>query len=107
MTEFQRISIAAARDIIAAGDAQVVDVRDEQAYASSRVANATHLNNTNLQDFIQDADPDKPVIVYCYHGNSSQGAAAFLVEKGFEQVYSVDGGFEHWRGQHPEDTESV
>jgi thiosulfate sulfurtransferase len=107
MTEFQRISIAAAREIIAAGDAQVVDVRDEQAYASSRVANATHLSNTNLQDFLQDADPDRPVIVYCYHGNSSQSAAAFLVEKGFEQVYSVDGGFEHWHGQHPQDTESV
>ncbi len=32
----------------------------------------------------------------CYHGISSQGAAQYLVNQGFEEVYSVDGGFEAW-----------
>ncbi|MCV6069119.1 sulfurtransferase, partial [Escherichia coli] len=32
-----------------------------------------------------------------YHGISSQGAAQYLVNQGFEQVYSVDGGFEAWQ----------
>ena len=40
---------------------------------------------------------DTPVLVYCYHGISSQNAAAFLIERGFETVYSLDGGFEAWR----------
>ncbi|MGL5628515.1 MAG: rhodanese-like domain-containing protein, partial [Plesiomonas shigelloides] len=38
-----------------------------------------------------------PVIVMCYHGNSSQGAAQYLVNQGFDEVYSLNGGFEAWR----------
>ena len=106
MDSFERISIDRAREIIATGQAQVVDIRDEQSFATAHVQGATHLSNTNLPDFLQDADPDQPVLVYCYHGNSSQSAAAFLHEKGFDEVYSVDGGFEHWRVQHPGDTVS-
>jgi len=32
--------------------------------------------------------------VVCYHGNSSQSAAAYLVGQGFAEVYSLDGGIE-------------
>jgi thiosulfate sulfurtransferase len=39
---------------------------------------------------------EQPILVMCYHGISSQGAAQYLVNQGFEQVYSVDGGFEAW-----------
>jgi len=38
-----------------------------------------------------------PLIVYCYHGNSSKSAAHYFCENGFTQVYSMDGGFEAWR----------
>ena len=40
---------------------------------------------------------DKSIIVCCYHGNSSQSAAEFLVKSGFNDVYSLDGGYEAWR----------
>ena len=36
---------------------------------------------------------DAPVLVYCYHGNSSQEYAQMLADFRFNQVYSVDGGF--------------
>jgi thiosulfate sulfurtransferase len=39
---------------------------------------------------------EQPILVMCYHGISSQGAAQYLVNQGFEEVYSVDGGFEAW-----------
>lgn len=83
------------------GKAQLVDIRDEQSYAAGHIEGARHLDNTTLQAFVEEADPDQPVIVYCYHGNSSQPAAAFLNERGFEDVYSMDGGFEVWRHQYP------
>jgi thiosulfate sulfurtransferase len=44
---------------------------------------------------------DTPVIVCCYHGISSQQAAQFLIHQGFEEVYSLDGGFEAWRKDQP------
>ncbi|VEI47096.1 rhodanese-related sulfur transferase [Actinobacillus equuli] len=36
------------------------------------------------------------MIVICYHGVSSRNTAQFLVEQGFERVYSVKGGFDGW-----------
>lgn len=32
----------------------------------------------------------------CYHGISSLNTAHFLIEQGFDHVYSVQGGFEGW-----------
>jgi thiosulfate sulfurtransferase len=43
-----------------------------------------------------------PVVVCCYHGNSSQSAAQFLVEQGFTEVYSLNGGFEQWKVSYPQ-----
>ncbi|MFT6956068.1 MAG: thiosulfate sulfurtransferase [Halieaceae bacterium] len=101
MAQFERISTTQAQQMLQQADAQLVDVRDFASFSASRIEGARHLDNTTLQDFIQDGNPGLPVIVYCYHGNSSQSAAAFLNEKGFQQVYSVDGGFEAWRQEHP------
>jgi len=95
---FKRISATDAHNLLLSGNAQVVDIRDEMSYQSAHIKGALSLNNTNLQDFIENADPDRPVLVYCYHGISSQSAAEFLSQKGFEDVYSVDGGFEACQG---------
>jgi thiosulfate sulfurtransferase len=75
----------------------VVDIRDEDAYMAGHIESAQHIHNNNLQEFINDADFDKPLFVCCYHGNMSQGAAAYFAEQGFEQTYSIDGGFEAWQ----------
>ena len=101
MGQFKHISIAASIDMLAAGNAQLVDIRDEQSFSAAHIEGAKHLDNVSLQDFIAGAKPNIPVIVCCYHGNSSQSAAAFLNDKGFEEVYSMDGGFEQWRTEHP------
>jgi thiosulfate sulfurtransferase len=46
---------------------------------------------------MQEVGFEQPVLVICYHGISSQGAAQYLVNQGFEQVYSVVGGFDEWK----------
>jgi|SRR5690606_24470638 thiosulfate sulfurtransferase len=103
MSEFQRISPQQAQLLREQG-AVVVDIRDPQSFAASHIADSRHLDNHSLHDFITRADLDAPLIVTCYHGNSSQSAAAYLVGQGFSQVYSLDGGFELWRATYPEQT---
>ncbi|MBB4818519.1 thiosulfate sulfurtransferase GlpE [Pseudomonas solani] len=100
MSEFQRIPPERAQALREHG-AQVVDIRDPQSYANGHITGSQHLDNYSLADFIAKADLDKPLIVTCYHGNSSQGAAAYLVGQGFSDVYSLDGGFELWRATYP------
>lgn len=103
MSEFQRINPEQARLLLEQG-AQLVDIRDPQSYAAGHMTNAVHLDNHSLPDFMAAADFDKPLLVVCYHGNSSQSAAAYLAHQGFSEVYSLDGGFELWRSLYPQDT---
>lgn len=97
---FKRISIDDAEQLLKQG-AQLADIRDEQSFALGHIEGASHLRNDNLQQFIEAADPDQALIIYCYHGNSSQSAAQFFIEKDFTEVYSMDGGFEAWRQRYP------
>jgi thiosulfate sulfurtransferase len=50
-----------------------------------------------VQEFVENIDKEAAVVVYCYHGNSSLGAAAYFIENGFKNVASMSGGFEAWR----------
>lgn len=77
-------------------DSVLVDVRDIQRFAYSHPQNAFHLTNQSYGEFCQRYDFDTPIIVICYHGNSSRNVAQFLVEQGFDHVYSVRGGFDAW-----------
>jgi thiosulfate sulfurtransferase len=103
MTEFKRIPPEQAQALRDNG-AVVVDVRDPQTFSANHIPNSQHLDNHSIHDFITKADLDKPLVVVCYHGNSSQSAAAYLVSQGFSDVYSLDGGFELWRNTFPNET---
>ncbi|MCW8886681.1 MAG: thiosulfate sulfurtransferase GlpE [Motiliproteus sp.] len=98
---FKRIAADQAKALIEDG-AALADIRDPDSFSRGHIKGAQHLANTNIQDFLEQGDPDQPLVVYCYHGNSSQPAAQFLYEKGFEEVYSLDGGFEVWQQLFPE-----
>jgi len=81
-------------------DLQIADIRDAASFESGHIEGAINLSNENLASFIAQADMDLPLIVICYHGISSQSAAQYLVEQGFDQVYSLDGGYQAWREAH-------
>ncbi|GAA5216409.1 thiosulfate sulfurtransferase GlpE [Corallincola platygyrae] len=101
MTDFQHIDIEKTKSMLEAGEALVVDIRDDASFSAAHIPDSIQLSNGNLARFMAEADFDKPLIVTCYHGISSQGAAQYLAQQGFEQVYSMDGGFEAWRRSYP------
>ena len=105
MNTFKRIPPQVAQELRQQG-AVVVDIRDPQSFALGHISGSRHLDNYSLADFIERADLDTPLIVSCYHGNSSQSAAAYLSSQGFADVYSLDGGFELWRSTFPVDVAS-
>ena len=97
MDDFKEISVEEARKKLDAGQSVFVDVRDPGSFAAAHVPGALLLSDANVQEFVTKTDKKKPVVVYCYHGHTSQGAAAYLMDQGFQEVYSVMGGFEEWR----------
>lgn len=93
---FVRINVEQARELIDKGGAQVVDVRDAASYQSGHIPGAEAIDQVNVEAFIKRADLARPLIVCCYHGNMSQGAAEYFSRSGFNQTYSLDGGYEAW-----------
>lgn len=81
-------------------EVQIVDIRDAASFQAGHIASSVNLNNENIGHFIAAADMDKPLVVVCYHGMSSQGAASYLNEQGFDAVYSLDGGYSAWSLAH-------
>jgi thiosulfate sulfurtransferase len=102
VAEFERLSIDDARQMIATRDALIADIRDAQSFALGHIPGAVTLNDSNLHQFVLNSDAQRPLIVVCYHGISSQGAARYLAEQGFTEVYSLDGGFTAWQQYQPD-----
>jgi thiosulfate sulfurtransferase len=100
MSDIGHLSVADASVLLAQGKADVVDIRDPASYAAGHIAGAQHLDNSNLARYLERADRQRPLIVCCYHGNSSIPAAQYLLQQGFSTVYSLDGGIEAWRFNH-------
>ncbi len=99
MEKYENITLEDAQILMSQSDANLADIRDLASFQTGHIDGAKHLSNDNLQDFIRDADLDKPLIVYCFHGHSSQSAAQFLLEQGFDEVYSLIGGYAAYENQ--------
>ncbi len=95
--EIPQIEIHQAKQILDLKESLFIDIRDPASYGQAHIPGAIHLNDGNVGEFLQNADKEKNLVVYCYHGNSSLGAAAFFLENGFKNVASMSGGFEAWR----------
>ncbi|PHQ81107.1 MAG: thiosulfate sulfurtransferase GlpE [Coxiella sp. (in: Bacteria)] len=103
---FKQLSCPEADELINGGGLVIADVRDIDSYNDAHIHSAIHLSMPMLQDFCETADKNQPILVYCYHGITSQSVAQHLIEQGFSQVYSLVGGFETWKEHHPTSDES-
>ena len=101
MSEILQIEVDEARRRLDAGGTLFMDVRDPASFKAAHIPGAVHVNDHNIEAFVQATPHDRPIVIYCYHGLSSQGGAAFLMEHGFIDVRSLSGGFDAWRGRHP------
>ncbi len=99
--QYQELSWEEADNLLAAGDVIVLDIRAEDSYQKAHIPGAIHLSTKGLSDFCKRPDrEEQKVLVYCYHGISSQSVAQHLIQNGFVHIYSLKGGFEEWNTQH-------
>lgn len=101
MENFETISVELAYQRWQSDEAVLVDIRDPQSYAAGHAPGAFHLSNDTLAVFMAQYDVTRPIMVMCYHGNSSKGAAQYLLQQGFAAAYSIDGGYQAWQEAFP------
>ncbi|WP_110685480.1 thiosulfate sulfurtransferase GlpE [Salinicola aestuarinus] len=80
----------------------LVDIRDPLSFSQGHIPGSRHLDNSTVAELVEQTPVDTPLVVVCYHGHSSQQAAAWLAGQGFETVYSLEGGFVDWSHRHPD-----
>jgi rhodanese-related sulfurtransferase len=99
-----KISPAQAQELIAKGNALVVDVRDApEVEQSGKVAGAVHVSRGMLEFRADPESPyhdaqfakDKTVILYCASGGRSALSGQALKELGYAEVYNM-GAFKDW-----------
>ena len=104
MSPFQEIATGKVKEMLEQKNVNVADIRDPASYSSGHIPTAVSVSDGNVQEFTQNTDKDTPLVVCCYHGISSQGAASYFAGQGFKEVYSLTGGFEAWQASHPSES---
>lgn len=89
---------AFAEKIKATPNAQILDVRTPEEFASQHIDNAVNVN-WRAENFIENSNKfnkENPVFVYCLSGGRSKQAANKLSELGFSKIYDLEGGILKW-----------
>lgn len=89
---------AFAEKIKATPNAQILDVRTPEEFASQHIDHAVNVN-WSADDFIEKTNKfnkQNPVFVYCLSGGRSKQASDKLSELGFSKIYNLEGGFLKW-----------
>jgi rhodanese-related sulfurtransferase len=79
-------------------NAQILDVRTPEEFATEHIKNAANVN-WNADDFATKAaayNKTEPVFVYCKSGGRSKLASEKLQELGFTKIYELQGGILKW-----------
>lgn len=100
MTHIKFISVNDADTILARDPhAILLDIRHERDFNAGHHPKAQHLTEKRLRTLLKTTPKSVAIIIYCYHGISSQDIARLFSDFGFKECYSVDGGYESWRKQ--------
>jgi len=76
----------------------LIDVRELDEWQDQHIPRALHIPKDELILLIQEKMPERtqPIYIHCRGGVRSLHAANCLLEMGYEEVYSVDGGIMEW-----------
>ena len=79
-------------------DLCLIDVREDHEWQDSHIPGALHIPKDEITDRIEEKMPDRnhPIYLHCRSGVRSLYAANCLLEMGYHEVYSVDGGIVEW-----------
>jgi len=77
---------------------QLIDVRTPDEFNQGHLKGALNydINSSDFENKIAKLNNGKPVMVYCLSGGRSSSAAELLGQKGFSEVYNMQGGIMKW-----------
>jgi rhodanese-related sulfurtransferase len=92
------VSPESVRERHAAGEIQLIDVREPYEWDAGHIGGARHIELDRVASEANTIDKDKPVVFYCAVGSRSGMAATAFRRAGYD-AYSMDGGIVAWDEQ--------
>jgi rhodanese-related sulfurtransferase len=84
-----------AAERIAAGEADLIDVREQYEWDAGHIEGARHVPVHELAAVAPELDPERPLVIVCRVGGRSAMAADAFRRAGFD-AYNLAGGVEAW-----------
>jgi phage shock protein E len=77
----------------------IIDLRTDDELKHGIIPSAIHIDffAKNFETQIGNLDPAKTYFVYCAGGGRSGEVIELMGQKGFKQVYNLEGGFTAWK----------
>jgi rhodanese-related sulfurtransferase len=74
----------------------LLDVRQDWETQICRLPNAVHIPIEELEQRVDELDPQDQIVVYCHQGVRSAAVAEYLRSVGFRDVKNLSGGLDLW-----------
>lgn len=95
----QVVSTEVYKEITAAGNQRLIDVRTAEEFEAGHLEGATNIDFFDEENFFEaynNFDRKQPIYLYCQSGNRSSKVADKLIEMGFENIFDMKGGYKQW-----------
>ncbi len=77
-------------------DVYLLDVREPDEWAAGHPPGAHHVPMMEIPARAGEVPTDRDVVVVCRVGGRSAQVVGYLLQRGFENVYNLDGGMYAW-----------
>jgi rhodanese-related sulfurtransferase len=93
---YHDIHPAKLHDLRAESELLILDFRDPASFAQGHLDDAQPVSDALLKKLMKDRQRARPVLVYCYLGNSSRDLCQFIAGFGYTRVYNLVDGWQGW-----------
>ena len=78
---------------------ELIDVREGFEYEIARIDGARLIPLGEIAERADELPRDRPIVVHCHSGRRSAEAVRLLQQRGFGNIYNLDGGIDAWSDQ--------
>jgi molybdopterin/thiamine biosynthesis adenylyltransferase/rhodanese-related sulfurtransferase len=78
---------------------ELIDVREAFEYEIARIDGAKLIPLGEIAERVDELQRERPIVVHCHSGQRSAQAVRLLQQRGFANVYNLEGGIDAWSDQ--------
>jgi sulfur-carrier protein adenylyltransferase/sulfurtransferase len=78
---------------------ELIDVREPFEYEIARIDGAKLIPLAEIGERTEELQREQPIVVHCHSGTRSAQAVRLLQQRGFSNVYNLEGGIDAWSDQ--------